>query len=494
MSNGLDLLGLFVNNFDIQVIYELGWYAAWQWTALISGIVLAIAISIRMVEEKIKMVKGGASEYMNAGTTVLIITVLLAVYFSIAWVLINFFQSLYGVLNTSDAMQQMTSQLDSLLGQLLDKDYAFSWSDIVDSAYAVLATFAYAISFCALIFVIVGMRVAHALLVSFCLFWGSVALPMSVTVGMKQLESWGKLCVLALIWPIVDAFLMYLVSGVFSEMLTRSGLGLDAITEWNLGHLLFYMGVFSIINVFLIATTVSAPVIAQALASGSGNVSGLVGSFATAGIAAGVVAGNSVLQKVNNAPATLQKAPGAYNQAKEGAASGFNKARDVLSWLGGGGNDAGVGNDAIPQERSTASANNSTSAHSSTDSAGSDTPTPRGSGGGTINNPSTTDTGSSGSTSSGISEDSSASDRQDSSITGQNPEAKANSIIGDQLGGAEPVATDSAQAQQPNNVDSPGDEPQARHNSVESPPPDDIEKRQKAAKRGAIINNQKSGK
>lgn len=305
--DSLDLLGLFVNNFDVDTIYELGWYAASQWTAIVSGILIAIAIAIRSFEEKVTLASGGQTNYMKFVTTTFLVAIAMGLYFSFAWIIIEFFHSIYGLIDTSDSIRTMAMQLDDIMSSLLNKEYEFSWSDIYDSVYAAFATIAYAITFCVLILSILAMRIAHAGLVSFCLFWGSVALPMSITTGLKQLSAFKTMCIIALIWPIIDAFLMYLIAGSFAVMIEKSGMGMNDIEAWSLGTLVFYMGAFSIINMILVATTISAPFIAQGLANGTGNVTGMIASFGAAGISAGVLAGRSIANKTNTVGANVSR-------------------------------------------------------------------------------------------------------------------------------------------------------------------------------------------
>ena len=105
---------------------------------------------------------------------------------------------------------------------------------------------------------------------------------------------------MALLWPIIDAFFMYLIGNTFSIMLEKSSLGMDDVTTWSMSTLLFYLATFSIINLFLIATTLSAPFVAQGLANGTGNVSGMIASFGGAGVAAGLIASKFVMDKSNS--------------------------------------------------------------------------------------------------------------------------------------------------------------------------------------------------
>ncbi len=298
-KGSLDLLDIFVSNFDVGAIYDMGWYAADQWMFAVSGVVTALAIAIRSVEEKVNMASGKQSNYNNFFVVSILVAVAIGAYHSIVWVILQFFNAVYGLIDTSDSTAQMAKQLDTVLTKLFAKEYEFELSDIPNSAYGLFATMIYAVSFACLVCVILAMRIAHALLVSFCIFWGAVALPMSITTGLKQLTAFRSLAVLALIWPIVDAFIMYLVSGAFGQMLVKAGMQLDNVETWNMGTLTFYLGAYSIINIILIAATISAPFISQALATGSGNVSGMLASFGGAGIAAGMATGSQMMKGMN---------------------------------------------------------------------------------------------------------------------------------------------------------------------------------------------------
>ena len=201
------------------------------------------------------------------------------------------------------------------------------------------------------------MRIAHAALVSFCLFWGAAALPMSITLGLKQLTAFKTMCIIALIWPIIEAFLMYLIAGAFAVMIDSSGMGIDAIETWSLGTLVFYMGAFSIINCILVATTLSAPFIAQGLANGTGNVTGMIGSFGAAGVTAGVIAGKSIAEKSNwlgdkAAGKTTELGKSAANNALNGLKNYFSTS-DSASSLANQSSGAGINPNSNPSNHVT---------------------------------------------------------------------------------------------------------------------------------------------
>jgi hypothetical protein len=295
-QSSLSLFVLFVEHFEVARIYEVGWMAAREWMAVVTGVLLAIAIGIRSLEEKVNLLSGGQSGYMKMVVNIFILTCAIGLYFTIAQLIISFFNALYSVLENSTVVQ-MGEKLDSVIDKLKEKEHEFSWSEVGDAVFSAFALIAYWLTHMVLVFVTVAMRIAHALLVSWCLFYGAVALPMSITTGLKMLTPLRNLALMVLLWPLVESFFMFAISASFTMMLDSSYLNLDNFTTWNMGVLVFYLTAFAIINVLLAASLIAAPYVAQGLANGSGNVTGVIGSFAGAGIAAGVIAAKSFIPK-----------------------------------------------------------------------------------------------------------------------------------------------------------------------------------------------------
>jgi hypothetical protein len=298
-QNSLNLLRFFVDTFSIDAVYQLGWYAARDWMVVVTGVLVGIAIAIRMSEERIAAFSArGKSDYLKVFTNVVLVAMGIGMYFVVAGVAIDFFNAIYGVMD-SGTMQYMAQEIDKVTQKLFALDLEVGWSIIIESVYIIFSLLAFAVTYCMLIFMTFAMRLAHAMLVSFVIFWGAVALPMSITTGLKQLTPFKTLAILCLIWPIVDAFLMYLIGGAFINGLDNANLAIDTEGSISTSKLLFYLVVFSIINLFLIATTFSAPFIAQGLANGTGNVTGMIGSFGAAGLAAGGIAGSKMMESFN---------------------------------------------------------------------------------------------------------------------------------------------------------------------------------------------------
>lgn len=295
-ASSLSLFIIFVQGFNVSNIYEIGWEAAREWMALASGVLLAISISIRSAEEKVNLLSGGQGGYMKMVVNVFIIAMAIALYFVIAELVINLFNAMYGVMENSQVVE-MGNRLDETMAELHKKDHKFAWSEVGDAVFSGFAMIAYWMSHMALILVTVALRIAHALLVSWCLFFGAVALPLSVTTGLKMLTPFRNLALMVLLWPLVESFFMFAISGSFTAMLNSSQLDVSQFKTWNMGVMVFYLTAFAIINLLLCAALIGAPFVAQGLANGSGNVTGIVGAFAGAGITAGVVAAKTMMPK-----------------------------------------------------------------------------------------------------------------------------------------------------------------------------------------------------
>jgi len=291
-TSSLSLFVIFLDGFNVGEIYRLGWHAASQWMVFVTGIITALAIAIRSLEEHINLLSGGQSGYQKMVVNILVITVAIGMYFTLAAFVIDFFNAIYSVLDKGELVK-LTEGLDKTLDKLWKKEHDFKFSEIGDSIISAFAYVGYKLTQMVLVTVTLSMRILHALLVCMCLFWGAVALPMSITTGLKMLTPLRNISILVLIWPILENLFMYLIGGVFTDML-NSSLNVDNMDTWDMGLLVVFLTAYSVINILLIATLIATPYVAQGLANGSGNVSGMIGSFAGAGIAAGMLAAKAL--------------------------------------------------------------------------------------------------------------------------------------------------------------------------------------------------------
>lgn len=342
------LFSLLFKNFHISDIYVVGWDAAQQWMALVTGILVVIAIGIRSVEEQVNLLSGGQSGYQRMVTNVVLIGVAIGLYFTIVNLVLEFFDAIYYELNNTP-VAKMTQNMDKAIADLWAKDYQFRMSEIIDGFLALFGLMAFWITYMILVCVGLCMHIAHALLTTATVFWGGVALPMSITLGLKQLSSFKVMATLALVWPIIEFFFMYLIGGAFNEMFTRSDFNIESLDHVSMARLVTYFTVFSVINLVLAATTVSAPFFAYGIASGSGNVTGMIKAFAAAGVGAGLIVARATmprsLTEKGGANRMVRSALGgtasALGAAATGAAGGVIRAMNSPSGAGARANPGG---------------------------------------------------------------------------------------------------------------------------------------------------------
>lgn len=315
--NSLDLLRFFTENFSISTIYDVGWNAAYQWMALTSGVILMLAMMIRSGQE---LLAGSKSDWYNAIKEFLLYATAIALLFFLVDLFVDFFNAIYGALTASEAMNRLSNSLNTVSEYWERAEFEFSLTDFVNTVYGIGGFFIFLLSFMVLVFMTFALRIAHAILVTLAVFWAAIAIPMAPVNGLKSLSSLKVITLTAFIWPILDAFFMYLVASVFATGMEKAfdAQGGDTVTS---SMLLFVLVVYSIINLFMAAASMSAPFVAQGLANGTGNVTGMLASFGAAGIAAGGVAGTWAAGKFNKSGAA----------AGSGIAKGANAAGGALS-------------------------------------------------------------------------------------------------------------------------------------------------------------------
>lgn len=315
--NSLDLLRFFTENFSISTIYDVGWNAAYQWMALTSGVILVLAMMIRSGQE---LLAGSKSDWYSAIKEFLLYATAIALLFFLVDLFLDFFNAIYGALTASEAMNRLSNSLNTVSEYWEQAEFEFSFTDFVNTVYGIGGFFIFLLSFMVLVFVTFALRIAHAILVTLAVFWAAVAIPMAPVNGLKSLSSLKVITLTAFIWPILDAFFMFLVASVFATGMEEAfaSQGSDKVTS---SMLLFVLVVYSIINLFMAAASMSAPFVAQGLANGTGNVTGMLASFGAAGIAAGGVAGTWAAGKFNKGGAA----------AGSGMAKGANAAGGALN-------------------------------------------------------------------------------------------------------------------------------------------------------------------
>jgi hypothetical protein len=289
MGANASIIDFFLNDFNISDIYDAGWYAAESWMLLISGLLLAISLAIRSVEEKHALLTTGKSDLIGAATSAIIITVFLACYFTFATLIIDFFNAIYSSVGSETHYERLQKKLDLAITLVNEKETDYAWSDIVTAPLSVISLGSYYLTYLLYIFVSVALNIAHASIVSFLIFWGAVALPLSITNGFKMLTAFRVMTVTVLIWPIVQAFLTYVIAYAFGLALDKYLANMQELESVGGGYILVFYGVFTVINLIIVAVMIASYMIAQSLSNGSGNIVNAVNSFAMAGVGAAML-------------------------------------------------------------------------------------------------------------------------------------------------------------------------------------------------------------
>src|SRR5690554_995063 len=324
-----DLMAFFITNFNIQTIYDAGWKAAQAWTVLVSGSILALAIAIRIVQEQFA---GAKADYTKAIKDFLLYATLTASFFFFVYLLIEFFNALYGTLNASETMSKLGDTLTNVFAMWKKTKMEFSLTDLAAGFYGAFGWATFMITYMMLVFVVFGLRIAHAILVSTAAFWAAIAIPMAPINGLKSLAALKTIVLVAFIWPLFDVFFMFLVASVFVEGL--QGAFDTTANTITASQMVFVLFIYSIINLFMIAAAISAPFISQGIANGTGNVTGMLASFGGAGLAAGALAAKYGANAANKAGAAAGK----------GTQSGANKLGGYLNEKAGFTNQMPQGN------------------------------------------------------------------------------------------------------------------------------------------------------
>jgi hypothetical protein len=325
-----NIFSFFFEYLDISKIYTAGWYAAQSFFPFVSGILLMIALGLRSTGTMVKSITD-ESDWGQVASKTIYVSVGIALYFVIAHVVIELFNALYLTIGREIYIEQLGSKLDEAMELLNAKDTDFSWGDIASVPLVIVVSILYHITYLIFVMVLFATALAHALIVSFLLFWGAVALPISIYQGFDTLKAYSTMWVTVLIWPIIDGFLTYLIAYVFILAMDQSLFELASLTEVDVSYRLTYLTIYTVIHLFLVATMMSSYSLAQGLASGSGDIASSINKFAIAGMAAGAAVGKRAWAGSKTSAAFAGKKAWSASEGKRG-----QLVDGLKSALGGG--------------------------------------------------------------------------------------------------------------------------------------------------------------
>ncbi len=277
----------FLHLLDAKYLYEGGKAMALFVASTISPFLLVIAIWLRLASTQLESATSGQGKWSAFFKDLFIWLTILGLYFAIAGLLSDLFNSLYSYFQERGSLGAILSRFAQMIS---DIDKAGDETDLLSQSLSLLTspvTFVvwvcYYFSFLLATIIVKFLQLAHAICWSFALVWGLVAIPMSITSNFKLLKGWAIFTGISLIWPIVHFGGFALFNPIFEHaanvFVTGAGAGLASMDKAQL-----YL-VMTVVNILGIAIAISAPFIAMSLVSNSGSIAGVVAPFASAAVA-----------------------------------------------------------------------------------------------------------------------------------------------------------------------------------------------------------------
>ena len=336
MDGVLSTLEQFLSEFSPTYIYEGAYQIALAYLTTLSGVLLIIAVIIRLANSSLDSLEGNG-RYAALIKSLLIWGSVLALYFVLAGLIIDFFNVLYSWTRHNGSIGRALSQLGEVLQQIEDRqDVAREkmgtlalLGDLAGNIPRGLAFVLFFISFVLLISVQLFFQIAQAIGFTAALVFGTVAIPMAVSQKLSVLKGWAVFTATILTWPIIESLFMYLLIGMTSQIQMDVG-GAGAS---NTGAAGVYL-VFTVMNIVMTVTIIAAPFVTQALISNSGSIAGLVTPFVGGAMATTAAVTKSMMDRAVKTPASA-----AGSALSKGAAAGggavLNAARHAMGGSSG---------------------------------------------------------------------------------------------------------------------------------------------------------------
>lgn len=291
----------------------------------ITPVLVIIAMWVRLMETQLDGFSG-QSRYAAAVKDFLWYGFLLSVYMALGTLISYAFNTFYGMFNEKGSFEVIFTQMQTFITDInqMDKDdggLGGTALNLITAPATGISYFIYYISLIIVVFLLVVMRLALAVGYGLVFVWGLVAIPLSITSNFKLLRGWGIFAAGILLWPVIEAILIWF----FSPVLTAGAQALvsgDAKT-FMLEKAGVYL-VYTVLNLLIAAIVIAAPLIAGVTAANNSAMNSLVMPFAGAAMAASAATIKATRQRLfggmKDSAAAMGSAVGSSAMAK--AASG----------------------------------------------------------------------------------------------------------------------------------------------------------------------------
>lgn len=283
----MDFVVSLIEMFSATPIYKnVEALSVWMLTH-ITPVLVVIAMWVRLMETQLDGFSG-QSRYATAVRDFLWYGFLLSAYMALGALVSYAFNNFYGMLGEKGSFQVVFAQMQAFIEQInqMDKN-----SDVLGAeAFSLLTApvtgisyLIYYISLIVVVFLLVIMRLALAVGYGLVFVWGLIAIPLTMTSKFKLLRGWGIFAAGILLWPVIEAILIWF----FSPVLTAAAQ--DFVSGDASTFLLEKAGIYllyTVLNLLIAAIIIASPLIAGALAANNSAMNSLVMPFAGAAMAA----------------------------------------------------------------------------------------------------------------------------------------------------------------------------------------------------------------
>ena len=286
----LDQVAKLIAELDVSGMYQGIGQVATVVSMFITPPLLLMAIYFRIFETKLDQFGSDAKgRWTRAVRDILIYTTVCAVYFGACQLVINFSNDIYKFSSEIGSLSTVMDDMDAAIKERVEKRDAQTNQEklatILFTGGGLLTLFTgffYYLSLLVVAFLSAFMKISHTMVFGVAFIWGLIAIPISVSKGIKLLRGWAIMSGVAFTWPLIQGLLIAMIRPVFvtalnSLVTTDTNAGVDMMSTEML---------FTVLNLIIGATIIAAPFLTQALISNAGAASAIVSPFIAAALTA----------------------------------------------------------------------------------------------------------------------------------------------------------------------------------------------------------------
>lgn len=284
----MNSLALLLTSLDVGIIYDVSYAIAKEVMSFLTPILFLMAIVIRMMETSAGNLAGNG-KYNEMFRDFIVFGLMIGLYIGLGVLVLSFFNAIYKWIDSIGSLEKAMESYTIIMDKnAIDvKQSGLTLAGAIAAPSVVIAQMFYWGSLIILAFIAEFLKIANAVVFGLAFIWGLVAIPISISTTFRILRGWGWLMALALVWPIVQGFLM----AMFVQLFAKSAASMTQMTDIDpLTATFDLLMLFSVLNLILAAILLAAPVITNALVTNGSAGASIVMPFVGAALAAGMSA------------------------------------------------------------------------------------------------------------------------------------------------------------------------------------------------------------